>query len=165
MDDELYTYNIPEAVNDKPAVAFLSVLESLASHTRAAAREAENAFSLPGAPPTSVGGVGTFLLAHQQAAARRRDDAAELLRTLQVEVQAEMVRSLRLSVATTTTRAGVACAATEARLVRLRTSACEERAEAADAIVRDLQRLRLVSAADHAQYLQRTLDAALRRRL
>lgn len=169
LDPSLYAYDPPDA----PAVVatdLVDVLRRLAASVREALAAAEEQLEGAGATPAEARAPpgAAFLQARAAAAALRREDAVALLHMLSSEMQAEMARSLALAKAATAAharRGGLGAAQAVRALAALRSTAAVARAEAADAVMRELQARRLLSAADHAIYLQRTLDAAAAGRL
>jgi hypothetical protein len=164
MDASAYAYRAPAGARAADASPLFAVLRELARCAREALAAAEAALeggaSVQGAVPSA------FLAAREAAAAARRGDADALVRLLSAEVQAEMARAMGLAKAAAAAharRGGADACAAAARLAAARAAADEARAEAADAVMTELAVRRLIGAAEHAVYLQRTLDDAAAR--
>jgi len=159
MDDALYAYPVPAGARAADASPLFVVLGALARCTREALAEA----ALEGGRPTRAAhgaAPAAFLGARDAAAAARRGNADALVRLLSAEVQAEMARAMGLAKAAAAAharRGGLGAGAAAARLAAARAAAHEARAEAADAVMRELEARRLIGAAAHAEYLLSTL--------
>ena len=168
LDPALYAYDPPGGDTVVVATGLIDVLLRLAASVREALAAAEAQLEGATASPAEARAPAAFLQARAAAADLRREDAAELLRMLSTEMQAEMARSLALAKAASAAharRGGLGADDAVRALAALRRTAAVARAEAADAVMRELEARRLLSAAEHAAYLQSTVDAAAAGRL